>query len=174
MDLAFKDYVTFALSGGALLLSFYNFYRSRYDIKTAAIRAIAEKKSECETVAWEVTTIHRRNEKELSALRFDARREQVAGVSVGDSGEQIAKVIEFADSSISKQQGAIDGIKEILTEMSQDTTVTGSHAEMLALERILGQLKTMRANALDEEAQISGVIADARRLLIAAVLPSKQ
>jgi hypothetical protein len=170
MDPLTKDYITVALSMTALLLSIYNFFRSRSDIRKTAVLTISGKRSECEAIAWDAITVHRQNETSLRALIFDARREQVIRADDDPHLGHFAKVVKYAESLLESQTASIKNISELLAEGRRDVTVDGSHDELVAVGKVHSDLVSMKKRAVDEGAKIEGDVAEFRRYLIAASL----
>ena len=104
-----------------------------------------------------------RSEAALEAVRFDAQR-------AGD-----ADVVRMADTQISSEEKSINSISEIEKQEGRiDAVVDGTFEELLAVEKLVGSMKTLKANAAEDELRTSNLIATARRKLLAASLAAPQ
>lgn len=160
MSLLLKDYITFIFSAAALALSLYNLYRARKEATATTLRSIEQKRFECVAVASEAKGAHIRNQTALEAVRFDALR-------VSDSS-----LVQSLDREIQSQRESIRRIAAIEQELRRKTTADGTNEELLELEKVLGGVRTMKADGSESELRIAGLIATARQKLLAASLLS--
>lgn len=157
--LTLKDYIALTLSAFALCFSLYNYYESRRDARAAKIRTIERKRFEETAILSAIIACKLRSEAALAAVRFEA---QMAG------NAEVERTINERLSSVRESISYYSNAKQEQTNLIAKSVKAGSFEGLLAAEKFVGLMKDCQARADEDEIREANLIAEFRRVLLAA------
>lgn len=153
-----KDYLSFSLSVIALGVSLYNLWRARRDALLQNQRSFEQKRFEAAALASDIKSHYLQSEGALEAVRFEAKR------------ARDASLVSDLEVHIASGKSSLQTFTAVEAELAGLPPSSGDPAELLVIEKLLGQIKVQKAAAAERDRRVLNFIETARRKLLAASL----